>query len=63
MIPSCQTLSKVFDISKTTPLTSIAGFSSKLVWISWIVDNNWAIHESPARKPDWEAVKGLLLWK
>ena len=50
MIPSCQTLSNAFDISKKTPLTSIVGFSSKAVWISWIIDNNWAIHESPGRK-------------
>ena len=63
MIPSCQTLSKAFDISKKAPLTSAAGFSSKAVWISWIIDNNWAIQESPEKKPDWEGVKSLLLWK
>ena len=50
MIPSCQTLSKAFDISKKAPLTSAAGFSSKAVWISWIIDNNWAIQESPEKK-------------
>ena len=53
MILSCQTLSKVFDISKRTPLTSIVGFSSKAVWISRIIDNDSAIYESPGRKPDW----------
>ena len=63
MIPSCQTLSNAFDMSKKTPLTSTVGFSSKAVWISWIIDNNWAIHESPGGKPDWESVKSLLLRK
>ena len=63
MVPSCQALSKAFDISKKTPLTSAVGFSSKAVWILWIIDNNWAIHESPRRKPDWEVVKSLLLRK
>ena len=61
MIPSCQTLSKAFDLSKRTPLTSAVGFSSKEVWISWIIDNNWAVHESSGRKPDGERVKSLLI--
>ena len=63
MIPSCQTSSNAFDISKTTPLTSTVGCLSKAVWISWIIDNNWAIYESTERKPYWEGVKSLLLWK
>ena len=50
MIPSCQALSKTFYISKKAPLTSAAGFSSKAVWISWIIDNNWAIQGSPGKK-------------
>ena len=58
MILSCQTLSKAFDISKKT-LASTVGFSSKAAEISWIVDNNWAIHESPGRKPDWEVEKSI----
>ena len=61
MIPSCQTLSKAFDISKKTPLISTIRFSSKAVWISGIIDNNWEMQESPGRKPDWEGVKSLLL--
>ena len=61
--PSCQTLSNVLDISKKTPLTSTVWFSSNAVCISWIFDSNWAIHESPGRKPDWEDVKSLLLIK
>ena len=63
MISSCQTLSNAFDVSKKTPLTSTVGFSSKVVWISWIIDTNWKMHESPGRKPDWEGPKSLLLWK
>ena len=66
MILSCQTFSTVFDISKKTPLTSTAGFSSKAVWVLWIIDNNWAMHESSGRKPDWEGVKSLYFensWK
>ena len=63
MISSCQTLSKTPDISKKTPLTSMVGFSSKAIWVSWIIDNNWAILESPRGKPDWQGVKILLLRK
>ena len=61
MIPSCQILSKTFDISKRTPLTSAAGFSSKAVWVSWIIDINWAIHESSGRKQYWEGEKPINL--
>ena len=57
MIPSCQTLSKAFDLSKDTPLTSTVGISSREAWISWVDDNNSAIHESPGRKPD------LKMWR
>ena len=63
MIPPCQTLSKVFDVFSKTPPTSTVGFSSKAVSISWIIDNNWAIHRYPGRKPDWKGVKSLLFWK
>ena len=57
MIPSCQTLLKAFDISKDTPLTSTVGISPTEAWISWVADNNWAIHESPGRKPN------LKVWR
>ena len=63
MILSCQTLSNAFDVSKKTPHTLTVGFSSTAVWISWINYNNWAIHESPGRKPDCEGLKCLLLRK
>ena len=49
MTPSSKTLWNAFDISKKTPLTSTIGFSSKAVWISCIIDNNWAIHKSQLR--------------
>ena len=63
MIPSCQTLSKTPDISKKTLLTSMVGFSSKTIWVSWIIDNYWAILESPGGKPDWQGVEILVLRK
>ena len=61
--PSCQTLSNSLEIPWKTPLTSIVGFSSNSVCISWINDNSWAIHELPGRSRDWEGVKSLLLKK
>ena len=48
----CQTLSKAFEMSRNTPLTSTARLLSKAVFISCIVDSSCAIHESPGRKPD-----------
>ena len=26
---------------------------SKNWYMSWVIDNNWLIHESPGLKPDW----------
>ena len=52
-----------FRNSKTIPLTSTVGLSSKADCISCIMDSSWAIHESPGRKPDWECVKKLLCRK
>ena len=60
--PSCQTLSNALHISEKTPPTSTMGFSSNAC-ISWIIDSNRAIHESPERKSHWEGVKNLLLVK
>ena len=48
---SCQTLSKAFDMSKNTPLTSRS--LSKDCYISWVIERSWLIEESPGRKPDW----------
>ena len=63
MRPSCQTLSNALEMSRKTLLISTVGLLSKAVCISCIVDSNWAILESPGRKPDWECVKSLLLRK
>ena len=38
-------------MSKKPPLTSSP--SSKDWYISWVIDINWFIHESPGLKPDW----------
>ena len=40
----------VLEMSKKTPLTSIAGLLSKTVCISIIVDSNWEIHKSSGVK-------------
>ena len=52
MRPSCQTLSNALEMSRKTPLTSTVGLLAKAVCISFIIDSNWAILESPVRKPD-----------
>ena len=49
--PSCQTLSKAFNMSKNTPLTSLP--SSKDWYISWVIELSLFIQESPGRRPDW----------
>ena len=58
-----QALSKAFEMSRNTSLTSMVGLLSKAVCISCIIDSSCAIHESPGRKPDWEGAKGLLSLK
>ena len=52
MIPSCQTLSKAFEISKNTPLASKVGSQSKEKLISWTIDSNCEMQESPGKSPD-----------
>ena len=49
--PSCQTLSKALDMSKKRLLTSNP--LSKVVKISWVIDNSWFMQESPGWKPEW----------
>ena len=61
MKPSCQTLSN--GLEEKTTLKSTVGLLSKAVCVSCIIDNNWAILDSPRRKPDWEGVKSLLIRK
>ena len=57
----CQTLSKAFEMSRKTPLTSTAGYLSKAVCISCIFDSSCAIYQSLGRKSDLEGVGSLLL--
>ena len=63
MRSSCQALSNALGISQKTSLTSTIGLLSNAIDILCIIDSNWAIHESPGRKNDWESVKNLLLIK
>ena len=58
MIPSCQTLSNAFEISRNTRVTSRP--SSKELYISWVIDKSWLIQESPCLKPDWLAEISLF---
>ena len=59
--PSCQTLSKAFDMSKKTLLTSNS--LSKDIKISWVIDNSWVIQGPPGWKPDWFLEMKLLAEK
>ena len=59
--PSCQTLSKVLVMSKETLPTSNP--FSKDVKISWVIDNNWLMQESPGWKADWFLEMSLLAEK
>ena len=51
MRPSCQTLSKSFNISRKAPLTSKP--SSDDLYISWVIAKSWFIQESPGLNFDW----------
>ena len=46
------TLSNALDMSNKTPITSLVGSLSNTVCISCNIDSNWAMQESPGRKPD-----------
>ena len=54
--------SNSLEISKKTSLISAVGLP-KAVYISWTIDNSWAVHESPGNKPECEEIKSLLLGK
>ena len=56
----CQTLFKVLEISKKTPLTSPEGFKSNDLWISWFTNSSCATQKLPRIKPDWQSVSKLL---
>ena len=51
MSPSCHTLSKAFEISKKTALTSRGGLQSNDEYISLTMES-WYSHEYYGRKPD-----------
>ena len=52
MKPSCQTLSKAFEISKKAPLTSTEGLQAKDLHILCAVEGSCEMQESPGKKPD-----------
>ena len=45
-------LVKYFEMSRKIPFTSTVELLSKGVCVSDIIDSDWAILESPGRKPD-----------
>ena len=47
-------------MSKKPPLTSIPGLQSKDKFISFTIDSNREIQESPGKKPDLQFVKVYL---
>ena len=53
MSPSCYTLSKAFEITKNTALTSRGGLQSNEAYICWTMEGSWYSHESYGQKPDW----------
>ena len=62
IIPSCQTLSNDFEISRKAPLTS--NHLSKDLYTSWVIDKSSLIQESPHLTPDWfEEIKLFLIRK
>ena len=54
-------MSKALEMSRKTPLTSIDGSQSKGEFISWTIDNNCEINESPGRKPGLAFCKNMIL--
>ena len=59
--PLCHTLSDALKILIKTPLTSYP--LSNDLYISWVIANNWSVHESPGLNPDWFGELRLFLWK
>ena len=49
----CQTLSKAFDISEKTDLTSRGGLQSNASNNSCVVTSNWFMQESEGWEPEW----------
>ena len=46
-------MSKAFDLSKKTDLTSRDGLQSKASNTSCVIGSNWLRNKSYGRKPDW----------
>ena len=61
--PWYQTLSKAFDISKKTDITSRDGLKSNASNISCVIASNWLIHESVERKPKWSGFNNFFIQK
>ena len=57
-IPSCHTLSKDFDICRKTLLTPRPASNDS--YISWVIDFDWLICESPGLKPN--CLDGTILF-
>ena len=50
-------------MSESTPLTSTVELFSNAAWISRIIENSYAIHESPGRKSDSQVSKKFVTFK
>ena len=61
--PWCQTLSKALEISKNIPQIACIRSQSNEELISWAIDNNCEMQESPGKKPEWPLVNNSFLWK
>ena len=57
----CYTLSNDLHISRNTPRTSYP--TSQDLYISWVIDRSWLIHESLGLKQDWFGEIRLFLLK
>ena len=56
-------MSKALEMSKKVPLTSSDELQPNDLRISWVIDSNWEIHESPGKKPDRLLVNNLFFIK
>ena len=56
-------MSKALDKSRKIPHTSIDGFASKGLEISYVIGSNLCTLELPGRNPDWFFFSSLLVSK
>ena len=59
MKPSCQTLSKAFEMSKKGPLTWAEGLQSKGLYILSVMERSCEMQRSPGEKLDWHSVNNF----